>query len=227
MNELSTEARAVLDAGFRAQSPTAADRARVRAALDARLAAESPASLPSGATPLTLGIAALVIAALVWWWAHRTTPQPAPQPEPPALSAPAVVAPPVVAPPVVAPPAVAPPPSAPPVVAPAEPPTAPRVRAVPALSDEDTLAEEMRLIGRARRAHAASNDPEAMAALSEHRRRFPRGTLTEEREATELLIRCARQEPGTAGRVAAFARRFPASPQRPRIDRVCTTARPE
>ena len=41
IDELSPDARAVIAAGLRAERPTAADRARVRAALDARLAAES------------------------------------------------------------------------------------------------------------------------------------------------------------------------------------------
>jgi len=227
MTELTHEARAVLDAGRRAMSPTAADRARVRRALDARLAAP-PARpvvrLPRGVS-LGLGLGALVLVAVaLWWWAAHPSPPPAAPLPSPSSAAPEVrpVGPAPVA-PVIAPVVpVVPSAVAPPVVAPVVP--TPRARTTPVVSDEDTLAEEMRLLGVARRAQAASRDTEALGALAEHRRRFPRGSLTEEREATELLVRCGRQEPGLAGRIAAFARRFPQSPQQPRVDRVCAGA---
>lgn len=216
IDELSPEARAVIAAGLRAERPTAADRARVRAALDARLAAESSRVLPRSAS-LALGVAVLALVALgLWWLAHRV---PAPPPRPvPSASVVAPVVPSQTVPSVpTAPPT---PPLGASVLVPSSAPPASRPQAH-ARDDADTLAEEMRLLGIARRAWAGRQEVEALRALSEHRRRFPRGALTEEREATELLVRCGRGDADTAARVAAFVRRFPASPQRPRVERAC------
>ncbi len=88
IDELSPEARAVIAAGLRAERPTAADRARVRAALDARLAAESSRVLPRTAS-LGLGVAVLALVALGVWWLARRVPAPPPRPR----TAPSVVAP--------------------------------------------------------------------------------------------------------------------------------------
>lgn len=216
IDELSPEARAVIAAGLRAERPTAADRARVRAALDARLAAESSRVLPRSAS-LALGVAVFALVAFGVWWATRPVPAPPPRPQ----TAPSVVAPVVAAPPVPSVPAApSTPPAGPSLPAATPAPSRPRPQA-PARDDADTLAEEMRLLGIARRAWADRHDVDAQRALSEHRRRFPRGVLTEEREATELLVRCGRGDADTAARVAAFVRRFPASPQRPRVERAC------
>ncbi len=218
IDELSPDARAVIAAGLRAERPTAADRARVRAALDARLAAESSRVLPRTAS-LGLGVAVLALVALGVWWLARRVPTPPPRPR----TAPSVVAPVVPAPSVPSVPTAPPtPPVGAPVPVPTPAPPTPRPMAHAPTSDgADTIAEEMRLLGIARRAWADRHDADALRALSEHRRRFPRGALTEEREATELLVRCGRGDADTAARVAAFVRRFPASPQRPRVERAC------
>lgn len=217
-DELSTEARAVLDAGMRAMTPTAADKARVRAALDARLTAGS--AVPQG-TPVVVVLGVLLAIAIAWWATHRPVRRPPATPQP-VTEVRTAEAPPTPAPPVVEQrPAPPPPPPVPPV-----PPT-PRPAVPRRPGEEDTLAAEMLLIGQARRAHAEGNDADAFRAFAEHRQRYPRGQMVEEREASELVIRCQRGDADVQTRRQAFARRFPGSVQQAHIDRVCSEPRPQ
>ncbi|MFO0610017.1 MAG: hypothetical protein U0324_43060 [Polyangiales bacterium] len=121
-------------------------------------------------------------------------------------------------------PAVAPTPA--PVVAPAPVPVAlpsPAVVARPRPQPApDTLAEELRLLNAARRALAAHQLDDAARPLAEHARRFPRGQLAEEREATAALVTCARGDRDASARAAErFLRAHPRSPQGPRVRRAC------
>ncbi|HVY44424.1 MAG TPA: hypothetical protein VHB21_01045 [Minicystis sp.] len=81
-------------------------------------------------------------------------------------------------------------------------------------SDED-LAEERSLIDTARAAIGRGNAAGALEKLEEHARRFPRGRLTEEREALWVM---ALSGAARDARAAAFHERFPKSlllPQAP------------
>jgi hypothetical protein len=215
MSELSPDARSLLDAGRHAHDPPSAARARVRARLDARL--QSPAAPRIRTLPrwLTL-VSAVALVALVAWFARRPV---APPPTAPVVT-PAPAARPVAAPspaPVAAPaPVIAPTPS----VAPA-PVVQPAARPRPQLPT-DTLAEELRLVTAARRALAGGQLDVADGALREHTRRFPRGQLAEERDATRALVTCSRGDRDASAREAArFLTAHPRSPQAPRVRRAC------
>ncbi len=91
-------------------------------------------------------------------------------------------------------------------------------------SGEDTLGPERVLLDRARTALTRRSPRDALAALSEHSRRYPRGRLTEEREALmiQALIAAGRYE--TARRRAeAFHRRYPTSLFRVSVDAALTS----
>ncbi|MEQ9501864.1 MAG: tetratricopeptide repeat protein, partial [Deltaproteobacteria bacterium] len=69
----------------------------------------------------------------------------------------------------------------------------------------DTTARERALLERARTALGRSQPEEALAALREHRTRFKRGRLREERAA---LVVAALSQLGRHDEAAAAARRF-------------------
>lgn len=217
MSDLSPEARAILDAGRSAHDPDAQARARVRDAVRARIAHTPPQASGSLAKALPWAVAALCVTALVAWRASRDAPPPPPRTviEAPAVRVPATVTPPVRAP--VDAPAVA----APAVVAPAvaRRPVVPR--------DDDTLAEELRLVNSARRSLAAGQPQAALRALDEHARRFPRGQLVEERDVARALARCAQTPSSERIAVAeAFAAAHPRSPAIARVRHACAAEAP-
>lgn len=84
------------------------------------------------------------------------------------------------------------------------------------------LAEETRLLARARARLRAGSPKDALAPLSEHAKRFPKGQLTEDRMVLRAQALCEAGEQ-TSGRKAAEALRkaFPASSHLPRVDRTC------
>lgn len=85
-----------------------------------------------------------------------------------------------------------------------------------------TLAEEVGLL---RSAHAALNagDPNAaLARLAEHARRFPSGTMAEERDAARVLALCRAERRDEARTAAArFLRDRPSSPLAARVRASC------
>ncbi len=98
----------------------------------------------------------------------------------------------------------------------AEPRSVRRPRRSPAAAERDTLAAEVQLLHGALDALRAGQFDDAQHRVAEHRRRFPRGALTTEREALKVAIRCAR-EPGSQ---AEEARRFTAEIRDPALARV-------
>jgi len=91
-------------------------------------------------------------------------------------------------------------------------------------SPTSTLAAERELIARAWRALAHGDTAGAVAATSEHSRRFDAGLLAPEREAVETIARCRNDEPGASARAQAFHRSHPRSPLAGRVDEACGTA---
>lgn len=121
------------------------------------------------------------------------------------------------------------PPSTPPPIAtaPASPPSAPAPSAPPTVDMEIDLApppasaggaalsdlvQERALLDKVSRALAEGDSGEALALLQSHARRFPRGALAEEREATwvQVLARAGRTADAQA-RLTRYARAFPRS----------------
>lgn len=89
-------------------------------------------------------------------------------------------------------------------------------------SSPSTLAEEMRLLRSAQSALSAGDPETALARLAEHARRFPAGTLAEEREAARILALCRAERRGEARAAAArFLRERPTSPLAPRVRASC------
>ncbi|MFO0739431.1 MAG: hypothetical protein U0270_26270 [Labilithrix sp.] len=103
----------------------------------------------------------------------------------------------------------------------AEPAAAP---ARPAPAPRDTVAEEAALLRAATGALAHGDPATALARIDEHASRFPRGALSEEREAARVLALCAA---GRATESRAAATRFvsanPRSPFVAQVRRACTT----
>lgn len=213
MNDLSPETRALLASLSSSHDPPPEMALRVRQRVDLRVA-PSPSLAPQPAWMAWAGLG-ITLLALAWWATRAPAPvAPPPRPRPvPAVVAPVAPSPlPVIAapsPPVIAAPAPAPAPVA----------AAPR-------EDRDDLPAELRWIERAQNALAANDPAAAQAALRGHARAFPRGHLSEEREALTVQVLCASGRADEARRAAAaFVARHPTSPQAARVRRTCVDAR--
>ncbi len=81
-----------------------------------------------------------------------------------------------------------------------------------AQAHSDSLGSEQRLLERARSGLARGKRSDALSALREHQRRFPRGRLVEEREALTVLTLVALGRTDKARvRAKRFRKRFPDS----------------
>jgi hypothetical protein len=68
----------------------------------------------------------------------------------------------------------------------------------------------------------AGNPSQALALSADHTRRFPRGTLVEEREGVRAVARCQLAAPDArAPLLAAFTQRFATSPYAARVKAAC------
>jgi tetratricopeptide (TPR) repeat protein len=200
MKELSREASVLVDAGRQAFEPTEADRVRLMAAL-------------TGAATLSVGLGAATGAQRIWdsivgltstaRWAAVAVPVAAagaigwhalqpPAKHPVRLGtirpAAAIVS------------AAAPRSAVPALQLPApEVVSEPRAEAAPERSAQplaetkrdNEIRQEVALLSKAQAALSRGRPQEALAALSEHAQRFPRGALTEERVATRARTLCA------------------------------------
>jgi hypothetical protein len=201
MGTLGPEARALLEAGKRATRPTAADRARITQALNGRGYSTSHKFDDHAAGSLigkgfglpSLGVVAAglaLVGGLLLFWPREAGLPPAAvvdvQAALPAvqalLSAPTDVE--YEAPTrgdtvsVVAQLAAAPT-------------AAPEKRAAPeARRTTDKLAEEVAILSRAEKELHGGRFSSALTALDEHRRKFPRGTLSQERVALRVHVLC-------------------------------------
>jgi hypothetical protein len=95
---------------------------------------------------------------------------------------------------------------------------APRDRTVDGKPSGNRADDELALLARARQYVAKGNHASAFAVISEHARRFPRGRLSEEREALRVtaLSRTGRHSEARRA-AAAFVRRFPRSVLAPQM----------
>jgi hypothetical protein len=86
------------------------------------------------------------------------------------------------------------------------------------VSPQAALAEESRLLGRAKEALTGGDARGALREVTSHARSFPHGKLIEERErlAIEALIRLGRR-PDAEARAERFRQRYPRSVEWPRI----------
>lgn len=193
MSNLSPEALALLNAGRAATRPTPADRERITMALFARIGdvqlpsdphgsgavAHTPGTSAIGWPAISAMVAGLFVAGAGLWYALGSD-----APAPVATNL-----------------AVSTPPVAPPVApAPPEQKDAPEVSPLPpaetaapsaARRPSDRLAEEVAILSRAETELHAGRYSSALRVLDEHERKFPRGTLAQERLAARIRALCA------------------------------------
>jgi hypothetical protein len=204
-----------------ATMPDPGARERVRAGVARRLAPGAPTAPRALArrTWVGVGIAVLGLGATLWLWVE---PRPRSTSAIPALDlapTPQIVteAPPrgTAAPdPVGAPPASA-------AVASATPSLQLRKPALPSTHDADP-SDELGLVRAMQQALRSGDATRALALAGEHGRRFPRGTLAEEREGVRAVAQCQLAAPsGRATILQTFVRRHPSSPYAPRVKAVC------
>lgn len=109
-------------------------------------------------------------------------------------------------------------------------PTPPSVTAQPRSEErtaEDPLVVELRLMHEAQRAMAGGDGAEALAKVNEHAQRFPKGSLTPEREGTRVLALCATgrtEEARVAG--TRFLNAYGRSPLAERVRHSCAVDAP-
>ncbi|HEY6560636.1 MAG TPA: hypothetical protein VI072_25330 [Polyangiaceae bacterium] len=252
MKELSNEARALVALARTSDGPTAQDRRLVRAGIvasgaalalsaSAQATAQAAATVGSAAaTQTALAAAPAVATGLGALTAHVIAPgivgmvigaavtapvllrDRAPERSPaPVQSARSAAASSPVARAAVRAPVPVPVPASSPAVAAQAP------AAVASVSVHDSLHEETDLLVRAQRELGGGRPDGALALLDEHERRFPRGSLAQERAAVRVLSLC---RAGRALEARAHAQRFleaaPRSPVAPRIRRSCAFTEP-
>lgn len=226
MNDLSRLAQELVKAGRSAGAPTDADKERIREALHQRLAAPfvpepsaAPGPVASGASwSLIAGgtlVAAVVVGVLVWGSSGEMSAPPAASAAMPASS----VAPPPRTPPPAPPPRTEETRMAPPASRAAEPAAAASAKGPTETRPKHRLAEEVALLSRATTALHAGRAQDALNALAEHQRQFPRGHLSLERVAARAQALCQLGRKAEAER--ELSRLSPSSPQAARARRAC------
>lgn len=197
---LSKEATALVHEGRLALRPTGADKSRVLAALQQRIAAGgnvTPPNVPppaapevasTGGLPLAkiAALAASVVAAVAL--VMYTSDKPDDAPDAPIAPTPSVDERSL---------GVSPPEAVPSVIGAAELPnadvqarqTVPQ-KAGGTRSDSDRLAEEVALLTRAQKEYHSGNLSRALASVDEHRRKFPKGVMVQERVTLRMQVLC-------------------------------------
>lgn len=219
MNNLSQAAAALVRAGAKAARPSAADRARLSEALQAQLgetallggAGIAATKSVVGATWVKVCAATLSVGLLAGGAALVSQPKAQPSVVPPAHRAPVAV------------------PAAKPVSVESAPvavrETAPSPKepaAAPARRPADRLAQEVALLSRATSALRSGRADEALKALAEHQRQFPKGMLSEERRAARAQALCTLGRHSEArADLATLAKTAPQSPQAARARQAC------
>jgi hypothetical protein len=229
VTDLSHEARVVVDAGKNVFQPTNADRLRVTQVLAQRMGAatlgissssQAAPRLGSGHSLATMlkviGTVGFVAIGGVYYLANRNVP-----PLPPSQKAVATQS------------SVIPEPSHPEASSPLTVPVViePATSVQPARLDKsqrsnrsrgDSLGEEVAILTRAGKELHNGMPAAALRALDEHQRRFPSGSLAQERSATRIQALCALGRVSEAGAEAAkLARTARGSPQISSAERPC------
>ena len=199
-----------------ATAPDAGARERVRASLSPRLASGG-AEMPSAWGPrawLGVGIAVLGVGAVVLWLAVA--------PRAPSIGAPVAPAARASAAPMLASPPSVPEPERAPLSAPI--PSIEALRPTPSLradrptsssSQSPDSAEELPLVRAMQQALRAGSPDQAL-------RRFPRGTLIEEREGVRAVARCQLAAPDVRPQIlSSFIQHFANSPYAGRVKAAC------
>jgi hypothetical protein len=195
MSTLSPKGQALIRAGARAYQPTDADRERLLGALRAQLGPSAPppdmslvATAASASRTLWWLISAVAVGIGIVGGAVLLARGQAPEPASPHKAAvTSVVATTPAVEPVAAPPAEGPTSTATTVPEP----DLPAPSASPANRPKDSLSAEVAILSRATRDLRAGHPADALKALDEYRRKFPKGLLGEEYRAARAQALCA------------------------------------
>ena len=210
--EVAQELERLFSVARAATAPDAEARERIHAGIAPRLAGGAPSSGASLRAKVGVGVAVVGVCAAALWFMR-----------PPVATVTLPIAPRVSVP--VAPVVEVTPP------APSEVVTAPSAAAkpapetnklTPALARSANPAEELSIVRAMQQALRAGNPSQALALAADHARRFPRGTLLEEREGVRAVAQCQLVAPGARAAVLdAFTRRFSTSPYAARVKAAC------
>ena len=195
MSTLSPKGQALVRAAQRAYQPTDADRERLLGALRAQLGdAALPADMSTATSAATAGssawplVSVIVVGvgilggALYYAWPRGAGPDKLQETKTvPVAATPRVIE------PIAAPPAEQPT-SATPMMPTPDPPA---LQATTGFRPKDRLAAEVAILSRATRDLRAGRPAEALKALDEYRRKFPKGLLGEEHRAARAQTLCA------------------------------------
>jgi hypothetical protein len=222
MADLTPEAQALVSAGRAALRPVEADRERVLQALLPKLGGAGGATTmlaraPSAAKAMLMKSGAVLVglgaAGAGLFYALR--------PEAPSVSSPPAAQ------PAPLPPALPAPPSA---DTEGSTPVAPEAKAAEkrtssAPRSPDSLAQEVAILSRAGAELHAGQPQAALAALSEHQRKFPNGVLSQERTAARVQALCALGRMKEArSELSRLTRVAPNSPLEARARKACGSA---
>jgi TolA-binding protein len=241
MDELPNDLRDIIELARDGYDPPDGAQQRVRLALaaaigapaaggaltggKAALSSKAPAAIAAKAGWLTLGgkltaaVVGMVAAAGIGFAVYTSrAPTPAPVAPPVVAPAPAVAQPPAKAQPQREQPR--PEAAAPSVQAAqqAEPkPSKPRKVAPPA----DTLTQEMALLRAASEALAKGDQADALVKLDTHAKRYPNGSLREERDGLRAIAECTRSQNPSTEAATSFAQHYPSSLLTARVKAAC------
>jgi hypothetical protein len=96
----------------------------------------------------------------------------------------------------------------------------------PTQTETSELSDELTIVSRIQQAWQRGDVAGVRRAVETHEQRFPRGTLTEEREAVKVMLACRSAEPGRAtGLGSAFLSRYPGSTHAARVSAICGVKR--
>jgi hypothetical protein len=96
-----------------------------------------------------------------------------------------------------------------------------RPRKVAPAPASDTLSDEMTLLRSASEALARGDEDAALVPLRTHAKRFPRGSLREERDGLRAIAECTRDQDPSQGAAQRFARQYPNSVLTARVAAAC------
>jgi hypothetical protein len=213
--ELDPTLERLFSAARAATAPAVGARERIRAGLSPRLASDAaapPRALGSRAW-LGAGLAALGVCGAALW---LTSTPPVNETSAPVASRAAASASPVVALPDTT--ASAAPPAT--LVKPAV--SLPSSKSTVSSIDRSNPAEELPLVRAMQQALRAGSPSQALALAADHARRFPRGSLLEEREGVRAVAGCQlAPADARAPILAAFTKRFSTSPYAARVKAAC------
>ena len=101
-------------------------------------------------------------------------------------------------------------------------PSLPLRRPAPSSTHDADAPDELGLIRAMQQALRSGDAGRALTLVGEHTRRFPSGTLAEEREGVRAVAQCQLAAPSARATILqTFARRHPSSPYAARVKAVC------